>query len=440
MKINMALSVLVFFALSVVTQAVNPPPDGGYPGNNTAEGQNALLNLTTGVYNTAVGFLSLRNDTSGNFNTGVGAGTLLFTTGDSNTATGAGALLSNTSAIDNTANGAFSLFSNTATGNTAIGASALMLNTTGGTLEVSVGGAHLGPNTAVGSHALESNVDSSSNTAVGYNALHSQVTGITGDTHLAANTAVGFEALANVNGPSNSLNDAYGYRALFDLTDGHGNVAVGALAGSGLTTGNDNIYLGSLVEPPTGVTSESDVIRIGRASATATYIAGISNQTASGGVQVFITNDGHLGTNTSSVRFKEEIKPMDKISEVILGLRPVSFRYKKEIDPQRIPQFGLVAEEVEKVNPDLVTRDKEGKVSSVRYEQINAMLLNEFLKEHRKVQELEKEVIALTAQLKEQGAQIQKVSARVERHNSTTKIQFVAAVADPATVEAEDKK
>jgi len=419
-----------FLALEHGTQAVIPPPDGGYAGGNTAEGQNALFSLTSGTYNTAVGFLSLRSDLSGNFNTAVGVGTLFLNTGDSNTATGAGALLSNISGTDNTANGAFALLSNTAIGNTAIGASALILNSTGGTLEISVGGAHLGPNTAVGAHALESNVDSSSNTAVGYNALHSQVTGITGDPHLAANTAVGFEALASVNGPSNSLNDAEGYRALFDLTDGHANVAVGAFAGGGLTTGNDNIYVGALVEAPTGVTSESGVIRIGRPSATATYIAGITEKTTSGGVQVFITNDGHLGTNTSSVRFKDEIKPINKASEAILALRPVSFRYKKGIDPQSIPQFGLVAEEVEKVNPDLVVRDKEGKAYSVRYEQINAMLLNEFLKEHKKVQNLEaslaeqrKDFRTAIAELKkETDARILNVIARIELNKTASRM------------------
>src|SRR5206468_12144106 len=119
-------------------------------------------------------------------------------------------------------------------------------------------------------------------------------------------------------------------------------------------------------------------------------------------------------TSTSSRRFKEDIKPMDRASEALFALQPVTFRYKKGIYPQGVPQFGLVAEDVEKVNPDLIVRDKDGKPYSVRYEQVNAMLLNEFLKEHRKVEKLEKGMDVLAAQLKEQAAQIQKVSARVE--------------------------
>ena len=161
------------------------------------------------------------------------------------------------------------------------------------------------------------------------------------------------------------------------------------------------------------MTGESNTIRVGGVQ-TATYIAGISGQTASGGAAVYVNSDGKLGTSTSSERFKDEIKPMDKASEMILALRPVSFRYKKEIDPKAIPQFGLVAEEVEKVNPDLVVRDKEGKPYTVRYDQVNAMLLNEFLKQHRTVQELKKEVASLTATVKEQAAQIQNVSAQLE--------------------------
>ena len=117
---------------------------------------------------------------------------------------------------------------------------------------------------------------------------------------------------------------------------------------------------------------------------------------------------------TSSGRFKEKIKPMEQASDALFALKPVTFRYKREIDSQQIPQFGLVAEDVEKVNPDLVVRDKDGKPYSVRYEAVNAMLLNEFLKEHSTVQELKKEIAALTATVKEQSAQIQKVSAQLE--------------------------
>jgi hypothetical protein len=129
---------------------------------------------------------------------------------------------------------------------------------------------------------------------------------------------------------------------------------------------------------------------------------------------VYVDIDGKLGTATSSARFKDQIKPMDKASEAILALKPVTFRYKKEIDSKGIPQFGLVTEEVEKVNSDLVLRDKEGKPYTVRYDAVNAMLFNEFLKEHRKVEQLEAAVATLVTTVKEQAAQIQKVSAQVE--------------------------
>ena len=159
---------------------------------------------------------------------------------------------------------------------------------------------------------------------------------------------------------------------------------------------------------------ESNTIRIGNTDITDAFIRGISGSTAAGGAAVFVASNGHLGTTTSSARFKDEIKPMGNASEVILALRPVSFRYKKEIDAQSIPQFGLVAEEVEKVNPDLIIRDREGKPQTVRYEQVNAMLLNEFLKAHHKMEEQQKQINTLTVQLKEQAAQIQKVSAQVK--------------------------
>jgi hypothetical protein len=193
---------------------------------------------------------------------------------------------------------------------------------------------------------------------------------------------------------------------------------LGRLAGANLDTGDNNIDIGYNVA---GVAGESNTIRIGNTDITDTFIRGISGATASGGAAVFVNGNGKLGTMTSSARFKEEIKPMGDASELILALRPVSFRYKKEIDPARLPQFGLIAEDVKRVNPDLVTRDGEGRVSSVRYEQINAMLLNEFLKEHHKVQQLEanaaeeqKEINVLRSELKEQRTLIQKVNEKLE--------------------------
>jgi len=155
---------------------------------------------------------------------------------------------------------------------------------------------------------------------------------------------------------------------------------------------------------------------------TATYIAGISGQTASGGAAVFVNTDGKLGTLTSSARFKTDIQPMDKASEAIHSLKPVTFRYTKEVDAQGIPQFGLVAEDVEKINPNLVVRDAQGKVYTVRYEAVNAMLLNEFLKEHQKVQRLEAKLAAMDKRLRDQDAKIQKVNDKVELNKSTPQL------------------
>jgi hypothetical protein len=374
LQLKQTIAVLLFafalasYTLSPAVLAVTPPPDGGYPGGNTAEGQTALLHLTTGGFNTAVGFLSLRSDATGSFNTAIGAGALFANTADQNTAIGAGALLGDTTGDLNTAVGGFTLLSN-------------------------IGGA---ANTAEGASALKSNIPGNSNTATGTDALSSNDTG-------GINTAVGVNALAN-------------------NTAGSGNTAIGDETGFNQTTGSDNVYIGAGTP---GVAGESGVC----------YIASIFGRTSSGGAAVFINSSGKLGTTTSSKRFKEEIKPMDKTSEILFALKPVTFRYKEEIDPQGIPQFGLVAEDVEKVNPDLVVRDKEGKVNTVRYEQINAMLLNEFLKEHKKVEEqqaairrlksnatkqdamiaeLKKDMGVLTAELKEQATQIQRVSAQIE--------------------------
>jgi Chaperone of endosialidase len=338
------------FALVPVAQAVSPPPDGGYPGGNTAEGQTALLSLTSGGFNTAVGLFSLRALTDGNFNTGVGAGTLLLNSTDSNTAIGAGALLNNLNGPFNTANGAFALFQNTI-GNT---------------------------NTAVGSSALLSNTIGSGNTADGEEAL--------------------------VNNISGNLN-----------------LALGIHAGAGVITANNVICIGAGV-PGVDV---NDTTWIGN-------VYGVTTQSGTTAT-VIVSDSGQLGTVASSERFKKDIAAMGKASEAILSLRPVTFHYKS--DAKRAPQFGLIAEEVAKVNPALVLPDKEGKPYTVRYDQVNAMLLNEFLKEHKKVEEqqatigqlksnaakqeatiseLDKNVEVLTTQLKEQAAQIQKVSAQIE--------------------------
>jgi len=163
------------------------------------------------------------------------------------------------------------------------------------------------------------------------------------------------------------------------------------------------------------VAGQSNTLRIGNARQTATFIAGIRGVTVAGGVGVFVGTNGQLGTRTSSERFKEAIKPMDKTSEAILALKPVTFRYKKDLDPDGIPQFGLIAEQVEKVNPDLIVRDADGKINTVRYEAVNAMLLNEFLKEHRKLQEQEATVSQLKSTVAQQQKDFQETAAHQQK-------------------------
>ena len=212
-----------------------------------------------------------------------------------------------------------------------------------------------------------------------------------------------------------------GFDAMADNVSGSGNVAIGDSAGAGVE-GDFNIYLGAFAGP-SAPGPESETIRIGDVFNTACFIGGIRVKPPAVAWLFSSMLTASLGTVTSSARFKDEIKPMDKASEAILALKPVSFRYKKEIDPQGIPQFGLVAEEVEKVNPDLVVRDKEGKPYSVRYEQMNAMLLNEFLKEHSKMEDTRGDHPRASAQQKQieaLTAGLQKVSAQLEASKPVT--------------------
>jgi hypothetical protein len=375
---------LVCFALVPNAKAVVPAPDGGYPNNNTAEGQDALFSVSTGTDNTALGFDALFNNTTGGQNTATGANALTSNTiGEFNTASGASALFSNTTGSYNTAAGDSALNNNTiGHGNTANGASALLSNTAGFN------------NTANGVSALFNNTTGIGNTANGATALFSNTTG-------DDNTATGFGALSN--STSAIYNTAIGFQALQYNTTGGGNIALGYLAGSQLTTGSHNIDIGHR-----GVAGESGTIRIGKqGTQTATFVAGISGVTVSTGVPIIVDSSGHLGTTTSSARFKEAVKPMEKASEVILALKPVTFRYKHELDPEGGAQFGLVAEEVEKVNPDLVARDEQGKPYTVRYEAVNAMLLNEFIKARRQIDSQQKQIEALTAGLQKVRAQLE---------------------------------
>jgi Chaperone of endosialidase len=280
----------------------------------------------------------------------------------------------------NTAQGEDALFSNTiGSGNTALGFNALYSNTSGSKNTAIGSGALAGnigsQNTATGTDALHYNTLGYYNTATGTDALHDN----TGGSWNTANAA--FALFSNTSGHNNT---AVGVNALYGNTTGASNIALGVGAGSALTTGSNNIAIGNA-----GVAGESNKIRIGKqGTQTNTFIAGIFGVTVPSGVGVIVGTNGKLGTVVSSERFKEEIQPMDKASEVILALQPVTFRYKHELDPDGIPQFGLVAEEVEKVNPALVVRDPDGKPYTVRYEAVNTMLLNEFIKEHRKIEEL----------------------------------------------------
>jgi hypothetical protein len=350
---------LLCFGLTPTAKAVNPPPDGGYPNGNTAEGDDALFSLTDGTFNTANGYQALYSNTSGFDNTATGRSALFTTTsGGANTATGVSTLYSNTAGFANTANGVNALFANT-TGNY--------------------------------------------NTAMGHFAMFWSETG-------HDNTALGVGAMEFNN--SGTFNTAVGNYALYGIFTGRSNIALGYTAGIKLSTGNNNIYIGN----KGGTASESGRVRIGTVGThEATFVAGISGASVSNGAQVMVGPNGKLGTILSSARFKEAIKPMDKASEAVHQLQPVTFRYKEDIDPNGIPQFGLIAEQVEKVNPDLVVRGDDGKIMTVRYEAVNAMLLNEFLKEHRNVAEQQSTIAELKTTVAQQQKQIEALTATVQK-------------------------
>ena len=387
-------------------QAVVPAPDGCYPNYTTAEGCNALQFLGAGAGNTGVGWYSLFSVGDGNYNTGVGAGTLVLNTADSNTAVGAAAMLLNTTGSQNTAVGTDALlYNDTGGANTAVGDSALLFNTTGASntatgLQALVHNTIGQRNTASGVDTLSSNTMGIGNTAAGYQALHRNTTG-------NGNTANGSEALFN--NDTGSSNTAMGDRALPNNTTGSSNIALGVLAGVNVTTANDVICIGASL-PGENVSNTC-------------YIANIFGVTSAGATNVVVNPAGKLGTVVSSRRFKEKIKPMEQASEVLFALEPVTFRYKNDIDPAGTSQFGLVAEDVEKVNPDLVVRDKEGTPYSVRYDQVNAMLLNEFLKEHRKLEKLEATVAeqqkSFQSKLVEQEKRIEALASTFQKVSST---------------------
>ena len=389
MKMNtpslILVSMLAGAAFLQPAPAVAPPPDGGYPNFNTAEGQKALFSLSTGVGNTAVGSFSLFSATGASFNTATGAGALLFNTADQNTAVGAVALLN---------------------------------NTTGGTIAGTFGSFDVGPNVAVGALALERNTTAGANTAIGYQALGNMTIGI-GNNLGGWSTAVGFKALASADSAGGGYeNDAFGYEALANTATGSNNVGIGMLALSQNTTGDSNTALG--FEAGSFANIGDGNVYIGAqvpgfaGESGHTYIRNINTTTVSGGGTDTVTVDlttGLLGHLSSSRRYKEDIQSMDKASETLFALKPVTFRYKKEIDQSQSLDYGLIAEEVAQVDPNLAVHDGKGQIESVRYDAVNAMLLNEFLKEHQTVQELKKQVAELTAGL-------QRVSAQLELNKS----------------------
>jgi len=399
-------SVLACFGLAFGAGGPESPDPSPFPVNsNTADGFRALEN-SANAFNSAFGwFSSFTNPGATFFSTGLGAGTLFFNDGADNTAVGTAAMFFNTTGPDNTAVGINALRDNT-TGdrNCAFGSFALFNNQVAGNAS-----------NAFGYQALFNN-DSDGlgngqfNNAFGWEALWSNVDGIW-------NTAMGDAAGAGITG---SHNVAIGASSMASAT-GDDNVAVGFNAANNGGTGFNNIYIGTNVF---GVAGDIRFIRIGDTTFTDydCFIAGIQGRSPGVGVpeDVGITPDGKLFSPfVSSRQFKHDIKLMDKASEVILALKPVTFHYNS--DPTNTACFGLIAEEVAEVSPDLVIPDKEGKPYSVRYRDLNVMLLNEFLKEHKKVEaqqasisQLKSEMQTMVAQLKEQAAQIQKVSVQLE--------------------------
>jgi len=350
------------FALSATTQAVAAAPPDGCPLNFTAAGGcHALYDLTTGVGNTALGWHALAENTDASFSTGIGVGALSANNGESNTAVGAAAMLSNS----------------TGTENTAVGSDALAFNDTGN------------DNTAAGAFALFNNIDGISNVAVGKDALLVNTSG-------AENTAVGISALSGVT--TGGFNTAIGGIAGGNLTIGQSNVIVGDMAGLLVTTASNTICIGG-----SGINVDN--------TCQIAHIRHVTTQN-NDAIPVVVDSAGQLGTTSSSGRFKKDVKPMDKASEALLALKPVTFHYKS--DKTNRPEFGLIAEEVAKINPDLVVRDENGDIYTVRYDAVNAMLVNEFLKEHRKNEEQQAMISRLEKQVETLTAGLQKVSAQLE--------------------------
>ncbi|HLK60638.1 MAG TPA: tail fiber domain-containing protein [Chthonomonadaceae bacterium] len=385
--------VIVLWLCSFVAHAQNTATGFNALNNNTtghsdtADGSYALSFNTKGNWNTANGSEAMYHNTTGSWNSANGAYSLfLNTTGNFNAANGNGALYSNTTGSYNAANGGDALFANT-TGNlnAANGYQALYFNTTGNN------------NTANGSFALFSNTIGSNNTANGYEALFDNTTGnqnvanglyaLYSNTTGSNNIADGSYALYNTT--TGNDNTAVGLFTLYLNQTGSNNIAIGYGAGQNIASGSNNISIGN-----GGVASDHGVIRIGTPrTQQATFIAGINGVTASQGVPVYINANGQLGTLTSSARFKYDIHSLGAVSDKLMRLRPVSFRYKAAAEDGSHPiQYGLIAEEVAQVYPDMVQYDNEGKPFTVYYQQLTPMMLNELQKAHQDINSLKAEL------------------------------------------------
>ena len=395
--------------------------------DNEAFGYQALFANDSGDSNIAIGIVALRNNTSGRANIAIGNDSLNDNiTGFENIAIGYNAMMNNDSGDNNVAIGLGTLFANT-TGqrNSALGGQALSNNTTGIN------------NAAFGFATLISNIDGFQNAAFGYNALASNLHGVD-------NVAIG--SVAFQTGTAGTYNVAVG---AFSFWEGSGddNTAIGHGSLSHVGTFSNNIALGSdsgdkiqldnnICIGNEGAASDTGIIRIGTdGTHVATLVAGIYGTIVSGGTPVFILSNGQLGTVTSSRRFKTDIAPMAASSDVLLSLNPVTFKYKPGIDPKGIPQYGLIAEDVEKVAPSLVIHDAQNRPYTVRYEQINAMLLNEFLKEHQRVKDQGDAVAAqgkTIAGLTRANAELQKAVVQQEQKDNAiaTRLKSVQALKD----------
>ncbi len=404
----LCLAIPLLLATTPMTASAQPYviTDSGSP-YRTAVGFQTLRSNTTGAYNTASGYQALFSNTRGSYNTATGYQALFYNKGNQNilnpfgsynTATGYQALFSG-SGYENTATGYQALFSSSGVENTATGYQALFSGSGN-------------QNTATGWRALRSNSGGSDNTATGVGALYANTTG--------------------------SQNTASGESALGGDTTGSNNIAIGYFAGEQITTTGNNIDIGNI-----GVSGDSGVIRIGctdyttctfiASPQTSTFIAGINGVTASAGVPVFINASGQLGTVTSSKRFKKDIHTLGTVSDKLLDLRPVSFRYKEAAADGTYPiQYGLIAEEVAKVYPDLVQYDKDGKPFTIYYHLLTPLLLSEVQKEHQQNVTQQAELASFKQRDAQQQAELASLKRRDTQHEAeltSLKQQFVVQMA-----------